>query len=763
MDAVAEGALPVISVFENWKSSQPVYTPWSRLIDLHLPLSTRFAPPGPRLTGPSRFAPSLPGSLRVSAKLFSGSSSSSVFSDPIYATSARRVLGSVPEEHLVAADSWPDDFEEISYDELRASILIADPSSASYAIAANPSIPPRSRSSASRLRKLSRLSLKKPCPETECIPSAPPPHNRSTTDEVALVLASPKSPISPSRRHRASTDTAPVDDSSSAFYDSDPFRKVESPTECEHSGLPASLQTVTERLNPDEASSPPPCVVSPPPAAQSTTIPDSDSAHISLRKSRKSLKRLTTFTKTHLLPSSRKCAPEVRQIIPGELTRDNTPEPVQNNAPLEQATEAAPEFLPQLSFEQVDFSSLFSDRRYQPLVESIQVSEPDSSEYFPRLQLFHFERVDPRDLTASPPLSTLVGFSPSATPVHSPSWLSRNVKELEPYTDEEPPLPIPPPPSPPLHILPRSLLPVRSRYNSESQPASPVRSSVHFQSPPSPIANRLSVIHYRQSFTETSQNITSLLAHASDFTSAEPPTYLVSLAQRASRNSQLLADMSHNGFGKAAPTIDYGEEVDYTEYEWFKDPPPRPEPAPPPVTEQYVPQPGVIEQNEMFDFALKSAPNVLYARYKQYGQLGALAWCSEFSELIDALKELGFRGNMFVSTRSQALTTCEEILKLKLKIDMQIILMVHDTRGYFIFYVALVVLSRRIVVTGEVYGNALEYELVLQRRENGRGENKSNPTSTCDYYCSQMHARSRYSKKGNVSTPEHPKLARSKL
>lgn len=133
--------------------------------------------------------------------------------------------------------------------------------------------------------------------------------------------------------------------------------------------------------------------------------------------------------------------------------------------------------------------------------------------------------------------------------------------------------------------------------------------------------------------------------------------------------------MSHNGFGKAAPTIDYGEEVDYTEYEWFKDPPPRPEPAPPPVTEQYVPQPGVIEQNEMFDFALKSAPNVLYARYKQYGQLGALAWCSEFSELIDALKELGFRGNMFVSTRSQALTTCEEILKLKLKIDMQIILM----------------------------------------------------------------------------------------
>ena len=37
--------------------------------------------------------------------------------------------------------------------------------------------------------------------------------------------------------------------------------------------------------------------------------------------------------------------------------------------------------------------------------------------------------------------------------------------------------------------------------------------------------------------------------------------------------------------------------------------------------DDYVPQQGVIEQNETFDFALKSAPNVLYARFKQYGQV----------------------------------------------------------------------------------------------------------------------------------------------
>ncbi|EIW64242.1 uncharacterized protein TRAVEDRAFT_25482 [Trametes versicolor FP-101664 SS1] len=128
---------------------------------------------------------------------------------------------------------------------------------------------------------------------------------------------------------------------------------------------------------------------------------------------------------------------------------------------------------------------------------------------------------------------------------------------------------------------------------------------------------------------------------------------------------------------KQAETVDWGGEVDYSGIEWFKDPPPRPEPPPQPqaTMDNYVPQPGVIEQNEAFDYALKSAPNVLYARFKQFGQLGVLAWCSEFSELIDALKHLGFDGNMFVSTRTQALKTCEDILKLNLDIEMQIIVM----------------------------------------------------------------------------------------
>lgn len=43
--------------------------------------------------------------------------------------------------------------------------------------------------------------------------------------------------------------------------------------------------------------------------------------------------------------------------------------------------------------------------------------------------------------------------------------------------------------------------------------------------------------------------------------------------------------------------------------------------------------------------------------------------------MIDSLKGLGFDGNMFVSTRTQALKTCEDILKLNLEIEMQIIVM----------------------------------------------------------------------------------------
>jgi len=135
--------------------------------------------------------------------------------------------------------------------------------------------------------------------------------------------------------------------------------------------------------------------------------------------------------------------------------------------------------------------------------------------------------------------------------------------------------------------------------------------------------------------------------------------------------------MSFNAFGKPAETVDFGGEVDYASYEWFKDPPPRSEPAPPPLPqgEPYIPKSSVIDKNDICTFALRSAANVLFGRYKQYGQLGVLAWCSEFSEMIDELKRLGIAGDMFTSTREEALKACEEILRLELDIKMQIIVL----------------------------------------------------------------------------------------
>lgn len=150
----------------------------------------------------------------------------------------------------------------------------------------------------------------------------------------------------------------------------------------------------------------------------------------------------------------------------------------------------------------------------------------------------------------------------------------------------------------------------------------------------------------------------------------------VAILSETRQNSPLFAPQHNMDFpgSKRNDVVDIGGDFDYSDVKWFQDAPPR-EAQPPQPTTMYNPSPAVVEQNEAFEFALKSAPNVLYARYKQYGQLGVLAWCSEFSELIDALKELGFQGNMFVATRSQALRTCEEVLRMKMEIEMQIIVM----------------------------------------------------------------------------------------
>lgn len=140
-------------------------------------------------------------------------------------------------------------------------------------------------------------------------------------------------------------------------------------------------------------------------------------------------------------------------------------------------------------------------------------------------------------------------------------------------------------------------------------------------------------------------------------------------------------------YGKPEDTVDYGQEVDYTGFEWFKDiparttrNPTRPVTTPPQMSEPFEPSQDIVEQNELVSYALASAPNVLYYRFRQFGQLGVLGWCNEFAEMIDAIKTLGLEGNMLMPTRQQALDTCREILALHLDIRMQIIMMYLSTQ-----------------------------------------------------------------------------------
>ncbi|KAJ8522010.1 hypothetical protein ONZ45_g1404 [Pleurotus djamor] len=258
------------------------------------------------------------------------------------------------------------------------------------------------------------------------------------------------------------------------------------------------------------------------------------------------------------------------------------------------------------------------------------VSSPSSSStpfFSPRilhLQEPQYERVETTSLTPSPVLTTTnldISVRTSFVPP-SPSWLSRNVGDFGAST------------TPPLSPLELIFIP--------SAPAHVPTKPIDLDFPSLPDSFRIT---------------------------------LNSLCNDAGVFSSPISDMDFAG--KRDDVVDFGGDWDYSDRQWFQDPPPQPPPQAPPSepVDPYVPTPEVIQTNKDFEIALESAANVLYGKYKQYGQLGVLGWCSEFSELIDALKELGFAGNMFVTTRQCALKACEDILKLKLDIKMQIIVM----------------------------------------------------------------------------------------
>ncbi|KAF8215954.1 hypothetical protein K438DRAFT_1748801 [Mycena galopus ATCC 62051] len=244
----------------------------------------------------------------------------------------------------------------------------------------------------------------------------------------------------------------------------------------------------------------------------------------------------------------------------------------------------------------------------------------------------------------------------------SPSWLSLNLEDTTPTpnSEEEPSPALPPPDVSADPLEPIAPLTAHSSHSKEnlSVPSSPKSNPSVYKADAHPTAKP----------PLTSSNTPNLLSVHSSVPDLEPDLSPIP-------NDSVNMDFTGK---QAAEVVDFGGEVDYTNYHWFQDAPPKQPPPPQTVGTPYVPLPGVIEQNEAFEFALSAAPNVLYARYKQYGQLGVLAWCSEFGELIDNLKDLGFKGNMFVATRTQALRTCEDLLRLtkeSLDLKMQIIVM----------------------------------------------------------------------------------------
>ncbi|KAK1228685.1 hypothetical protein PQX77_008338 [Marasmius sp. AFHP31] len=369
------------------------------------------------------------------------------------------------------------------------------------------------------------------------------------------------------------------------------------------------------------------------------------------------------------------------------------------------------------------------------------------------------EFVDPSSLCSEP--SPLIGaglFSGSARSSFappSPSWLSRNVPQLDTSPDtcgseglvtppSPAPLPIPPrivisgcstnantPPLSPLEVtdiwLKHLDTAAQSRYSrisntsnlsrksstasingyNRSDSKNPVLTPVllftspsveDFSEPPSPAAIPISSSRFGYAESDSDSLQTpgfetpsessstfdsprgSLEAPSHPYISQQPAlsSNLINLLSVICTEARItMEDGGNDLWGKRTDVVDFGGEVDYSGVQWFKEP--FPEQPPPSQPQQqvaaYDPEPMVVQQNEHFGFALSASPNVLYGRWKQYGQLGVLGWCSEFAELIDNLKDLGIQGNMFLETRRKALEACGDIMKLKMDIKMQIVVM----------------------------------------------------------------------------------------
>jgi len=129
-----------------------------------------------------------------------------------------------------------------------------------------------------------------------------------------------------------------------------------------------------------------------------------------------------------------------------------------------------------------------------------------------------------------------------------------------------------------------------------------------------------------------------------------------------------------------------------------------------PQVPSFDPTPEMVENNEMLASALQASPGILHERFQQYGdvrslaserrplfvpyshssflpllsfsflKLGVLGWCNDFKELVDAIKDAGVGGTLFVATRDQGLETCRQVLSMELDIKKGMVLLYLSTQ-----------------------------------------------------------------------------------
>ncbi|KAH9846862.1 hypothetical protein C2E23DRAFT_788603, partial [Lenzites betulinus] len=437
-----------------------------------------------------------------------------------------------PEDYAHTPEHLEEDFEEISYDELRLSICAADPAyfaavfGADYQpVGRNHSLLSRSRSSISRLGKLSRNSLRRPQgtrPRAKSVRTLLEDPARARTPSFDLPQSSSSSSSSSTTSRASRSPDTPPTLAAQLPLGSDAAPQADSSREQETSQTAYTAEEVTvetDSLAVTRAAAPPS------PKAKSFTS---------------SLKRLRTLSRPSLF-GARRHAPQVCQVLPAESSRPSRPRSSTSTA-------AEPVQLPELVFDQVDFSLIVQDDPPTPLASSASASTnldepPALAPPLPRieittsgprlrsasLQLPRIQFVDPGSLTASAPASAVDRISPFWSAPPSPAWLSRNVDNVEPAASSSPlPLPILPPPSPPLFIVPRSLRPdsyylrqPENEFTTAPQTPRSTSSSVtlcspsrrgSFLAPPSPVGsrptttNRISVT-YRHSLIDDRQSV----------------------------------------------------------------------------------------------------------------------------------------------------------------------------------------------------------------------------------------------------------------